>query len=817
MAIIATNTQKADVQALGTAMNATVNFSGALMEMLATVYGYILMAAIREAIQNASDASKRAGIPVSQGVLVQLPTQSNPMITIIDQGSGMTKEFMESTYMSFGSSTKTGDNGAAGGLGVGRWAAYGYIRECYITTCHTSDMVERTYFQFQGPHGTPQVQLASEVPGTVVGTRVYFPIKETDLAEALRAVAWLKEIMQLTMGDSFSVDKPALLPTVLPEFSGTLLELESQDPSLKGVRIYPMQGHDLQYGRHGRQSGSLVVLTNQESGVGGLPFHVQAQSLSESVFSNGMVIEIPMSFNIPFMPSREEIKYTDHVRSLMNSIDEAARKAFLKTVKVLFDTPTLEAKANLSNLVGTTEHWHWFARAARGQAILGEKLTPILGGAPWTGVLSIPAVPQARSKTVTLRGTGLADTVVRTLHTGYGRQLTLLDNRGNSTDFKFNAHVPLVLVLNDIKSGGLQRFRLWVAEEKLRAVGEEAKKRKFLLVSADSLQEAEDVTTAINAEFGGALEVQRTSKMPEPPRRITKAGLKGSKGGTLTFYNRRASKQETEVMGFDTYDACEPKRIWLSKNGSMLQGFKPDASMGDLVGTRYYSKNSLYPVMEAMGVHRLYLLTPKQVEALEKAQADLKADGLWELEESEYGEEDEDTVETIKALKGWTSFETALGDLVGSHAIQDTLAGNRICRVQECWQFNYFCDAMAKKPRMELTGTRIDKALQPHVDLLTGEIRIHKSTKINESFNDLCAALAALGEYMTVEESDSEARKQLVKSLETLKHVGDLSYETVFAELKKQFPLLYMVQNNIMSTSDEVVDHLCQAMAALYR
>lgn len=819
MAIIATNTQKADVQALGTAMNATVNFSGALMEMLATVYVYILMAAIREAIQNASDASKRAGIPVSQGVLVQLPTQSNPMITIIDQGSGMTKEFMESTYMSFGSSTKAGDNGAAGGLGVGRWAAYGYIRECYITTCHGSDMVERTYFQFQGPNGTPQVQLASEVPGTVVGTRVYFPVKETDLEEALRAVAWLKEVMQLTMGDSFSVDKPALLPTMLPTFSGTLLELESQDPSLKGVRLYPMQGNELQYGRQGLQSGSLVVLTNQESGVGGLPFHVQSQAITDSVFSNGVVVEIPMSFNIPFMPSREEIKYTDEVRALMGRIDEAARKVFLNLAKTLFDTPTLESKATLSKLVGTTEHWHLFARAARGQSssALNEPLKTALGGSPWTGVVSIPAVTQARSRTVTLRGTGLSDTVVRTLHAGYGRYLVLTDNKGNSMDFRFNAHVPLVLVLNDLKSGGLQRFRLWILDEKTRAIGEEAKKCKYLFVSADTVKEAEEVITAINAEFGGILEVQRASKMPEPPRRITKAGLKGSKGGTLAFYNRSAFKQETEVMGFDTYDASEPKRIWLGKNGGELQGFKADVTMADLVGTRY-SRNSLHPVMDALSARRLYLLTPKQVEALEKAQADLKADGLWDLDESEYDEEeDPETVEMIKALKGWTSFEAALGNLVGSHAIQDTLAGNRICHVVECWQFNYFCNALAKRPRMELTGTRIDKALQPHVDLLTGEIRIHKSTKINESFNELRQALVGLGGYLAVKDDDSEARKQLVKSLEALKHVGNLNYDKVFADLKEQFPLLHMVQSNIMSSSDVAVDHLCQAMAALYR
>ena len=50
MAKIATTHQQADVIAESTALDATVNFSGALMEMLATTYVYILMAAIRVVI-----------------------------------------------------------------------------------------------------------------------------------------------------------------------------------------------------------------------------------------------------------------------------------------------------------------------------------------------------------------------------------------------------------------------------------------------------------------------------------------------------------------------------------------------------------------------------------------------------------------------------------------------------------------------------------------------------------------------------------------------------------------------------------------------
>jgi len=177
MAIIAIPSNGATVQAMGPELSASVNLSAALMDMLSTVYSYGLLAAVREAIQNGCDAARRKGLSFRDGVLVELPTADNLVVSFTDRGAGMTHEFMTSTYLAFGSSTKAGDNGSAGGLGVGRWAAYGYIREAYITTTSETEMVERTYFQYQGSDGTPKVSIASETPGTTAGTKVFFPIK----------------------------------------------------------------------------------------------------------------------------------------------------------------------------------------------------------------------------------------------------------------------------------------------------------------------------------------------------------------------------------------------------------------------------------------------------------------------------------------------------------------------------------------------------------------------------------------------------------------------------------------------------------------
>ncbi len=812
MAIIATNSQKADVQAMGSAMNATVNFSGALMEMLATVYVYILMAAIREAIQNASDAAKRAGLSVSEGVLVQLPTPSNPMITVIDKGSGMTKEFMEGEngYLSFGTSTKAGDNGAAGGLGVGRWAAYGYIRESYITTCHASDMIERTYFQFQGSGGTPQVQLASEVPGTVTGTRVYFPVKETDLAEALRAVAWLKEVMQLTMGDSFSVDMPDALPTMLPAFSGTVLSLESEDPGLKGVLVYPMQGNALKYGRQGLQDGSLVVLTNKDAGVGGLPFHVQSPTNAESVFYNGMVVEIPMSFNIPFMPSREEIKYTDEVNALLKRIDAAAAKAIVAKARELYSSPDLTSKATLSNLLGNDEHWNWFARGTRSGGSLLEPLRKVTGGDPWRGVMKLNAVRELHSSTLVVKSTSTSDPVLREAFSDKGF-LAVSAGKAGAMSVTFNPNKPLTLVVNDVKTGGTQRFRDW-----LRSGSKE--NRKFVYLSSEKSGEAQAAADALNAEFGGSLPVVLTSSMPAVARVVVGSAViaSRSRGSSMTYYCRSKSKQVTETMGFATYDSKEPVRIWLGKDGGRLTGFEESTTLATL--TERWGSGNLVSVLSALDVDKLYLLTPKQTGELEKAKASVQADGLWELADDDFADDDEgqEALRAVKALKSWKTLEEALTELLNRSDIQDLLSGRKVRSVRESWEFNQFCEALAKRPRMELTGSSLDKALAPHLDLLTGDLKLHRAHSMSTGFQQLCAGLALIGENLEVGPDASDERKELVGTLTRLNQVGHVDYNEVYSELQKTYPLL-TTMGRLHSLEAVAIDHLCQALAAIYR
>lgn len=804
MAIIQGNSQQAEVQGLGTALSAKVNFSGALMEMLSTVYVYILMSSIREAIQNACDASRRAGLTFAEGVTVILPTKSNPMITVVDRGAGMTKEFMESDegYLSFGSSTKNGDDGAAGGLGVGRWAAYGYGRECFISTTHASDMVQRTYFQFQGADSQPKVQPATETEGKVVGTKVFFPVKEGDLDEALRAVSWLKAVMQLTMGDSFSVDAPGALPKVFPAASGVVLDLGEEDSSLMGVKVYPMTHSNLKYSREGLQKGSLIVLTNKDAGVGGLPFHVQS-STAASVFDRGMVVEIPLSFHVPFLPSREEIKYEDRITALMRLIDVAAEKALLRLSEELFDEKSLSSKGALTKLFGASGDAHWFQAAARTELGLAKRLLPCIGGRRWDGMLKVPAVAQMRDPDLLVKYIGTSGTMQPAFSEG-GR-IVVSDGKERTKEIQFSTDAPIHLVVNDLKSGGVARFRNW------EVAG------TFLMVSHKSdPDQAAAAVKAINDIFGAQLNVTLTSSLAAFKRTVVGSAVVTTRVATtkgLTYYCAVEKKQVTQSIAVSDFDRAEPKRVWVGKSGGQLSGFLSSVQLRDLL---QYGVG-LEAVLPAGGVDKLYLLEPKQAAELDDLVAGLKKDGVWAMSPDEVLDLPDGALllETRNAAASWIPLEALLSDVLASVAVQNVATNRMMQKVKNNAIMTNFVRGLARAPRMELTGTSFDKAIAPHLDLLTGKVRLHAEADVDHKIHALCRSLALFGRSMDVVFDDPKDRQELCEALKAMETAGHINYDEVVVELGAKFPLLKTLKNTVFGDDESAA--LSQALALLYR
>lgn len=771
MAIIATAEKKATVNAIGGAMSANVTLSGALMEMLSTVYRYILLAGAREAIQNGCDAARRAGLSFADGVLVKLPTESNPLLTVIDRGEGMTKEFMQTTYLGFGLSTKSKDDGAAGGLGVGRWAAYGYIRECYITTCHASDMVERTYFQFQGEDGKPHVQLASEVAGTRVGTKVFFPVKKEDIAEACRAVAWLKEVMQLTMGDSFSIEGPEL-PAVLPQFSGTCLDLETVDPSLKGVKVYPMQGSKLQYGQGGELvKGSLVVLTNQDQGVGGLPFHVSTAA-ANSVFAGGVIIEIPMSYALPFMPSREELKYNSDVYALFKRIDEAAMLAFVQKLKALKEDGKLRTLAKINGLLGdgSKVDWHYWAVSISTtfESETRAKLREVVG--IWDGYSYLDYPDNDRDLRISYMTQ--KDLTLKTVYRVCGK-MGVSAGKNDVSKLKFKLQQPVVLVLNDLASGGTSRFRQWLMKDS--PAGTDA-----VLISHKDVSVVEQAAHQVNKAYGHELLVLRTSAMGEAPKVVVGRRVqKTSEVTALPFHSFKENKQNQEVMELTT--ALKPDerlRVWVRKDGAKLAGFDKEASLSALLS------RGLDGVFKTFGVTKLYFFNKKQEQELINTVAEAKADGAFDDElDTESGWSSED----ISALRSWVAFEDFLKMALETANVQEVLAGKRYHTSHEPYAMQSLCDSLAKKPRLELGGTSFDEFMAPHMDLLNGTITIYYHDDV---LKKVCQTLQLAGEAMIVNDTDSEDRKAFIASLKSLSSCGVIDYVVIRNALMARYPML---------------------------
>lgn len=771
MAIIGTTEQKATVTAIAGAMSANVTLSGALMEMLSTVYRYIMLASVREAIQNGCDAARRAGLSLADGVLVTLPTESNPLLTVIDRGEGMTKEFMETTYLGFGLSTKSKDNGAAGGLGVGRWAAYGYIRECYITTCHASDMVERTYFQFQGEDGKPHVQLASEVAGTRVGTKVFFPVKKEDIAEAYRAVAWLKEVMQLTMGDSFSVDGPEL-PAALPQFSGTCLELEKVDASLKGVKVYPMQGSKLQYGQGGELvKGSLVVFTNQDKGVGGLPFHVST-NVTNSVFAGGVIVEIPMSYGLPFMPSREELKYTSDVYALFKRIDEAAMRAFVQELKAFKEDGKLRTLAKINGLLGDAgnENWHYWAVSisSTNESETRAKIREVVG--LWKGYAYLDYPDIDRDLRISFMSK--KDLTLKTVYRVKG-MMGVSAGKNDVSELKFRLHQPVVLVLNDLISGGTSRFRQWMLKD--APEGTDA-----VLISHKDVSVVENAVCVVNKAYGHELLVLRTSALGEAPKAVVGPRVrKISEVTAIPFHSFKESKQSQEVMELTTaLTPGESLRVWVRKDGGRLAGFDKDVQLSALIS------RGLDGVFKLLGVTKLYFFNKKQEQELINTVAQAKADGAFDDElDPESGWSGED----ITALRSWVNFEDFLKMAFETADVQGVLAGKRYYSSNEPYPLQALCATLAQKPRLELSGTSFDKAMAPYMDLLNGTISVAFHDDI---LKKVCQALQLAGESMIVNDTDSEDRKAFIASLKSLSAYGTIDYALIRNALIAQYPML---------------------------
>ncbi len=841
MAIIQTAQARAEVQAQGEAMSARVNLSGALMEMLASTYAYPALAAVRESIQNACDAASRAGKTFREGVLVTLPTLSDPVFTVEDLGDGMSKEFMEGMYLSFGSSTKSGDNTAAGGFGIGRWAAFGFARECTIATTDKADLVQRTYFQFPGADGVPKVQFAGEMKAERSGTKVSFPVAQAG-SKVFSAVRWISEVMQITMGDTFTVTNPgalpdAMLPAVHTEF---ILDLGEENPALQGVRVYPMQGRTLCFdGTTTLSPGSLLVQTNQERHVGGLSFHSKVPDLY-SVFSGGVIIEVPLSIPIPFMPSREEVKYNDDFQKFCDAVNDAAFACATRRVQKLLSSPSwADLKACSAFLLGLASAFSYTVQNAKTSVPVRparcsqfhKDIENLIFRHYGSNIQNVLMRVGDTSAWQPLAERGLA--VRRLMHERHGviRQASVWVNTSTgdfataskdgyiSERLKFNQEV--VLICQDTPDGGQSRLRAWL--------GTQGKQLRDATTYVLNSKETADVFAAarlLRETFRSDWRIIKVSALPEVERAavVTKKGTVRARRGegieSVQFYrmqsNAALSSADRCDLAFD--DGGENLKVYFSRATAGINGLK-GAQVRKFLEPR--RPQVLCFLRESMGLPKtaepdVFVLSTAQREKLVSAQRQARED-----------DPKADDAHT-RSLMAWVPFERLVLRYLESGDRPLVLAGQQyVSRIYDP-RLTMAVTELLKVPRLSLSVSRFGKDLLPYADVLNGtetysSIPVTTQAKtegIAAAFDFLRFWAEAVGDWDKevgdLSEEEDERLQALITRFKEETNLGIRSDREVWDALLQKYPLCGVLSYSHL-LSPEAIRDLCESIALLYR
>lgn len=106
-----------------------------LFRMISTsIYSCRERAIIQELVANCLDACK--AIDTSAAIEITLPTVASPQLTVLDHGSGMDVDTLMNSALAYGNSTKSLDNLAVGGFGIGLKSVFSVSDTVTITTVH---------------------------------------------------------------------------------------------------------------------------------------------------------------------------------------------------------------------------------------------------------------------------------------------------------------------------------------------------------------------------------------------------------------------------------------------------------------------------------------------------------------------------------------------------------------------------------------------------------------------------------------------------------------------------------------------------------
>ena len=213
------------------------NISAIISTLSKGMYAYPTSSVIREMIANAIDTQRlvnKEDIPID----ISLPYSLDKFVRIRDEGEGMSREFVESTWVSFGSSTKRDIDNQMGKFGLGSKSFVAISNVMELVT--VKDGIKYFYFIYTSNSNNINLVYVGEEPTKDCnGTCIGIPTEFKNRGSIKNAVLYWTQFFKV---------KPIIKGTGLKEedtsFSVTPIPL---DFDINGVKF---QGDNWQYYSH---------------------------------------------------------------------------------------------------------------------------------------------------------------------------------------------------------------------------------------------------------------------------------------------------------------------------------------------------------------------------------------------------------------------------------------------------------------------------------------------------------------------------------------------------------------------------------------
>lgn len=301
--------------------SATLNMEklSLFMDSMISNYNFPELAVLREWISNAHDAHVAAGL--KRPVKVTLPSHLNPMLTVEDFGLGMTSDFVENFYLSFGSSSKDESNDEIGGFGQGGKSALAIAAQYMMTTI--SEGLKNIYIFERSPMGGVDFKLVveneptDEPSGTLVQVAVD-RVGEFNEKNINRVLAgWSNDDIELSTGKKFfSIPDNGVEVSFDIELTDLLSEEArlAAETDIRTEKGYVLDGaFDLTGGSKGLANELGLSWDEYVVLVGPVAYIFQPQVGSNRVLKDYMVASVAIG-DVSFPSSREVIEPTRNNR-----------------------------------------------------------------------------------------------------------------------------------------------------------------------------------------------------------------------------------------------------------------------------------------------------------------------------------------------------------------------------------------------------------------------------------------------------------------------------------------------------------------------